>query len=85
MPRQPDPLPPVEELAQYSVERMILLKRPRAVFRRRGITIIIVQLEDRWWSVEKMHKGQVIGSKIQKRLPPPYYELVTGRKPRWQS
>jgi hypothetical protein len=83
--RQSNPLPPADELAQYKVERMILVKRRRAIFRHwREGTIVVVELDDRWWHIERLERGKVLASRIVKHLPPDTYELVTGRRlPPW--
>jgi hypothetical protein len=77
--KQPNPLPNARELAKWRVERMVLVKRRRAIFRRHGITIIVVERDDGWWHIDRMKGGKVQASKIVRRLSSRHYELVTGR------
>jgi IS4 transposase len=83
--KQPNPLPPADELAKFKVERMVLVKRRRAIFRHwRHGTIVVVERDDHWWHIDRLERGRVIASRIVKRLPPDIYELVTGRRlPPW--
>lgn len=61
-----DLVPP--DFDAWAKETMTLLGRTVCTARKAGVTLHLV-CEDGWWTVTKMHKGQVLARKVVKKLP----------------
>lgn len=57
-----------DDFTNWRMETIRLPNRTACVARRAGVTIHLIE-DDGWWTVTKMHKGQVLVRKTVKQLP----------------
>jgi hypothetical protein len=68
--------------SSWSIEVNTVVGRTVATARRCGVTIMLVHDEEGWWTVTKIHKGQIIGQRKAKRLPKRASAHIDNHRPR---